>query len=114
MNAELALCNGDDTHQGAAQIIVDNVSFSYSSKGDEAISGISFAVNKGEKIGIIGGTGSGKTTLINLLPGFYHPNKGNVYVDGKNTALWDAEDLKQKYGIVPQKAVLSKVVFAII
>ena len=87
-------------------VVFDNVSFRYSDGGDDALSGISFSVKKGQTIGIIGGTGSGKSTLVNLIPGFYKPSGGGVFVDGKNTCLWDNTSLLSKFGVVSQKAAL--------
>lgn len=86
----------------------DNVTFGYTKTGDVAIDTLNFSVKKGETIGIIGGTGSGKTTLINLIPGFYFPTQGNVFINGKNTALYDKEELNELIGVVPQKAQLFK------
>ena len=86
----------------------DKVSFSYSSSGDHAISNISFDVKKGQTVGIIGGTGSGKSTLINLIPGFYEATEGNVYIKGKNASLYSKDELCDIIAIVPQKAQLFK------
>ena len=90
-------------------VVFDNVSFNYtgSSDGEEnVINAISFSVKEGQTVGIIGGTGSGKTTLINLLSGFYHVNSGNVFIFGKNASLLDENDREGLFGIVPQKATL--------
>lgn len=87
-------------------VCFDNVSFQYNESGDEAINHISFSVSPGETVGIIGGTGSGKSTLINLIPGFYAPTSGSVLIDGKNTVLYDKEELSSLISVVPQKAVL--------
>ena len=87
-------------------VVFDNVSFKYSEGGDDALSGISFSVKKGQTIGIIGGTGSGKSTLVNLIPGFYKPTAGGVFINGKNTCIWDSESLYSKFGVVSQKAAL--------
>lgn len=87
-------------------ITFQNVSFRYHPEGDDAISHISFSAKAGQTIGIVGGTGSGKTTLMNLIPGFYLPTQGNVFVHGKNTALYDSQELCSMFGVVPQKAVL--------
>lgn len=90
------------------EIIFDNVSFSYDleGEGEDALKNISFSVRKGSTVGIIGGTGSGKTTLANLIPGFYHATKGNVFVGGKNASLLTPEELEKSFAIVPQKATL--------
>ena len=95
------------TDDGSA-ICFKNVSFRYNEGGDEAITNISFSANKGETIGIIGGTGSGKSTLVNLIPAFYAPSAGDVFVYGKNANLYDKNELNSLFGIVPQKAVLFK------
>ena len=90
-------------------VVFDNVSFNYtgSSDGEEnVINAVSFSVKEGQTVGIIGGTGSGKTTLINLLSGFYHVNSGNVFIFGKNASLLDENDREGLFGIVPQKATL--------
>lgn len=85
----------------------ENVSFKYSKNSeDNIIENLSFSAESGQTIGIIGGTGSGKTTLINLLTGFYHTTEGNVFVYGKNASLLSGEDKKSIFGIVPQKAIL--------
>lgn len=85
-----------------------NVSLSYNESSEEALSDISFVVNKGETIGIIGGTGSGKTSLANLIPHFYDPTKGEVIFNGINVNGYDPNVLRSKIGVVPQKAVLFK------
>ena len=88
-------------------VIFDNVSFKYSKKSeDNVIDSISFSVKEGQTVGIIGGTGSGKTTLVNVLAGFYHADKGNVFVYGKNSSILSDEDRRSIFGIVPQKASL--------
>ena len=88
-------------------IIFENVSFKYSKKSeDNTVEGLSFSAKHGETVGIIGGTGSGKTTLINLLTGFYHATEGDIFVYGKNASLLSSDDRKSTFGIVPQKAVL--------
>ncbi len=85
-----------------------NVSFKYHEGGDDAVSNISFSVSAGETVGIIGGTGSGKSTLVNLIPAFYAPSSGDVFINGKNASLYDKKELNKLFGIVPQKAVLFK------
>lgn len=92
-----------ETSQNGYAIEFDNVSFGYTNDGDEAINNISFGINAGETVGIIGGTGSGKSTLVNLIPGFYFPTSGNVFINGKNTAKWNSDDLRDEFGVVPQK-----------
>lgn len=82
-----------------------NVSFSYHSSKKE-LENISFNINKGETIGIIGGTGSGKTTLINLIPRFYDVTDGSILINNKNVKDYSFKNLRSKMGIVPQKSVL--------
>ncbi len=83
-----------------------DVSFRYEGGGDEALSSISFAVKRGETLGVIGGTGSGKSTLVNLIPRFYDVTSGAVEVDGVDVRNYPAGKLVEKIGMVPQKAVL--------
>lgn len=83
-----------------------NVSFSYPASGDEELSDISFKVSKGETLAIIGSTGSGKSTLIGLIPRFYDATKGEVLVDGVNVKDYTFEALYNKLGYITQKAVL--------
>lgn len=86
-------------------VIFDEVSMSYSG-AEEAISNISFIVKRGETVGVIGGTGSGKSTLVNLIPRFYDVTKGQILVNGENVKNYKLETLRKKIGVVPQKAVL--------
>ncbi len=86
----------------------DNVSMRYQSDGEDSIENVSFSVKKGESLGIIGGTGSGKTTLINLIPRFYDATKGCVKYKGVDVKEYTTESLRNVIGIVPQKAVLFK------
>ena len=83
-----------------------NVYMRYSDAGDYSLSDISFSAKKGETVGIIGGTGSGKSTLVNMIPGFYHACKGVVKINGINVDDINSEDLRNKVGIVMQKNVL--------
>ena len=83
-----------------------NGRFNYSSDGDDELSGISFTVKKGQTVGIIGGTGSGKSTLISLIPRFYDTSDGAVLVDGNDVRDYPFEQLRKKFGIVPQQSVL--------
>ena len=89
-------------------VVFKNVSFIYKNAGGEALSDISFSVKKGETVGIIGGTGSGKTTLINMIPRFYDITSGEIIVDGINVKDYPTNALRKKIGIVMQKAVLFK------
>ncbi len=83
-----------------------NVSFRYGNGGENALSHISFAAKPGDTIGIIGGTGSGKTTLVHLLCRFYEADEGDIYLEGKSVKSYSSDDLLGRIGIVPQKAVL--------
>lgn len=85
-----------------------NVSFSYADNGASCIEDISFKVNKGETFAIIGATGTGKTTLINLISRFYDATNGEVLIDGKNIKEYSKDDLEHKISIAPQRAVLFK------
>lgn len=82
----------------------DNVTFSYG--GDPALSGVSFKLKRGELLGIIGGTGSGKTTLINLIPRFYDVGNGEIFYCGKNIKDYRVKELRSRIGLAPQKARL--------
>lgn len=90
-------------------VVFQDVSVKYSEGADEALSDISFSVRKGETVGVIGGTGSGKTTLINLLAHFYDVTAGKILVNGKDVRDESVQTyLREQIGIVPQKAVLFK------
>lgn len=86
----------------------EHVCVNYGNAGMDALSDISFSVERGQTIGVIGGTGSGKTTLVNLLPHFYDVRSGEVTIEGKNVNSYGDEALRDKCGIVPQRAVLFK------
>lgn len=83
-----------------------DVSFSYENAGAPSVSGVSFTARPGSVIGVIGGTGSGKTTLVNLIAGFYRATAGSVRFDGIDIAEFDPAALRSRVSIVPQKAVL--------
>lgn len=83
-----------------------HVGLAYQDAGAESLSDIDFSVKKGETIGVIGGTGSGKTSLVHLIPRFYDVTRGEVLIQGKNVKEYSLEELRQKVGIVMQKAVL--------
>lgn len=89
-------------------IVFDNVTLKYNENAAPAIKNASFTVEKGETVGVIGGTGSGKTSLVSLLPHFYDVSEGGVYLGGKNVAAYAPEELREKIAVVPQKAVLFK------
>lgn len=90
------------------QVEFRNVTARYSQTGNPALTDISFLAQPGQTIGIIGGTGSGKTTLINLIPRLYDVCEGSVRVDGVDVGEYEMDSLRHQIGIVPQKAVLFK------
>ena len=92
--------------RGKPCVRLEDVSARYQGAGADSLSHISFAAGHGETVGIIGGTGSGKTTLVNLIPRFYDVSAGRVLVDGVDVREQSAEALRQKIAVVPQKAVL--------
>ncbi len=98
--------NAVESSKNAAKVEFDHVGMAYQGAGAEALSDISFTVKKGETIGIIGGTGSGKTSLVHLIPRFYDVSRGRVLVDGKDVKDYSLKELRRKVGIVMQKSVL--------
>lgn len=95
-----------DSMESNYKVEFKQVGMTYKGAGEEALSNISFAVKKGETIGIIGGTGSGKTSLVHLIPRFYDASRGSVLVDGRDVKEYSLKELRQKIGIVMQKSVL--------
>ncbi len=90
-------------------IVFDKVSTRYHEEGENALSNLSFVAQKGETVGVIGGTGSGKTTLVNLIPHFYDVQEGRVFVNGQDVRNAGAQSyLRNRIGVVPQKAKLFK------
>lgn len=104
---DTSVINNRNTQNNAA-IVFDHVCLTYSGGGDESLTDIDFTVQKGETIGIIGGTGSGKTSVVNLIPRFYDATKGRVMINGVDVKDYKITELREKIGIVPQKAVLFK------
>ena len=100
--------SGEKDSAGGKNICVEfrNACLRYPGASDEALSNISFQAAAGETIGVIGGTGSGKTSLVNLIPRFYDCCSGSVLVDGRDVRSYEPEELRKKTGVVPQKAVL--------
>lgn len=92
--------------EGSLEIAFDAVSFAYPDAGAYSLSDISFTVARGQTLGIIGGTGCGKSTLVNLIPRFYEVSQGSLKVDGVDVRDYPMEQLRGKVGIVPQRAVL--------
>lgn len=95
-----------DAKEGAAEVEFDHVCMTYEGAADETLTDISFTVQKGQTIGIIGGTGSGKSSLVNLIPRFYDATKGTIRIQGNDINDYDAVQLRDKIGVVMQKAVL--------
>lgn len=91
---------------GAPAVEFRHVSLTYAGAGSEALTDISFSIRKGDTLGIIGGTGSGKTSVVSLIPRFYDATAGTVLVDGRDVKEYGKEELRKKIGVVPQKAVL--------
>lgn len=91
---------------GAPEVEFDHVCMTYEGAADETLTDISFTVQKGQTIGIIGGTGSGKSSLVNLIPRFYDATKGTIRIQGNDINDYDAVQLRDKIGVVMQKAVL--------
>lgn len=90
-------------------IVFDHVSARYNEGAEDALSDISFTLKKGETLGVIGGTGSGKSTLVNLIPHFYDVREGRVFVNGRNVKNASVQSyLRERIGVVPQKAQLFK------
>lgn len=105
---EPTVIGGEETEGNKSDMAVtfEKVSFAYPGSKANAASELQFAVKKGEMIGIIGGTGSGKSTVVNLIPRFYDATEGTVKVDGTDVRDYKIEVLRRKIGVVPQKAVL--------
>ena len=102
---------GSSTQQEKAKadrVAFEDVSFTYAGSKEPALSHISFTAKPGETIGIIGGTGCGKSTLVNLIPRFYDASEGSVVIDGNNAKEYPFSQLRKKVGMVPQQAVLFK------
>ena len=98
--------NAKDSGQSRPYIQYRHVNFSYKGAGADALTDIDFMVEKGQTVGIIGGTGSGKTSLVHLLPRFYDVSEGEVLIDGEDVRKYPLERLRAKIGIVMQKSVL--------
>ncbi len=101
---------GNADYNGNGENIVEfrDVSFAYAGAGDNSLDNITFSAKKGETVGIIGSTGSGKTTLVNLIPAFYRATSGQVLVGGADVNELSLEELRSKIAVVPQKSVLFK------
>lgn len=109
MLSEQRISQTEKSHSGETGTVeFDHVSLRYHKGGEEALTDIHFKAKKGDTIGVIGGTGSGKSSLVNLIPRFYDAEKGSVKVDGKDVREYDLTQLRDKIGVVMQKAVLFK------
>ena len=86
----------------------NHVSLTYQGAGAPTLQDMNFTVNRGDTVGIIGGTGSGKTSLVNLIPGFYPATEGEILLEGRDIKTMGDEELRGRIGVVPQKAVLFK------
>lgn len=108
LDTESSMVNGTLGYEtkGDEVLRFDNVSLRYHESGEESLSGISFSVKRGETVGIIGGTGSGKSSLVNLIPRFYDVTGGRILLYGEDIRDYDTEALREHIGVVPQKAVL--------
>jgi len=98
----------DKVDTAAPYLAFQKVSLTYEGAGAESLQDIDFTVNKGDTIGIIGGTGSGKSSLVNLIPKFYPVTEGRILLEGKDIRDISDEELRKRIGVVPQKAVLFK------
>ena len=109
INSSISDGNVKTPNENNAEIIAfNNVCLNYNNGEDDSLSNINFSVKSGETIGVIGGTGSGKTSLVNLIPRFYDVTNGEVLLYGKNVKDYNLEKLRDLVGVVPQKAVLFK------
>lgn len=98
--------NGFDGYKYSVEF--RKASLIYPNASENSLTDIDFAVERGSTVGIIGGTGSGKTSVVNMIPRFYEASEGGVFVDGLNVKDYEVEKLREKIGVVPQKAVLFK------
>ena len=108
LEIEPSIKNGTEKDGAGSENAVEfsHVYFSYNDSGEYALEDIDLTAKKGETIGVIGGTGSGKSTLASLIPRFYDISKGELKINGTDAADYDTTALRQKIGVVPQKAVL--------
>lgn len=107
LNVDNTLEHSDDTnYYDNHAVCFDNVSLTYKGAGEESLTNISFFADKGQTVGIIGSTGSGKSSLVSLIPHYYDATKGRVTVNGRDVKSVDKEELRSNIGFVMQKAVL--------
>ena len=98
----------DKVDKNAPFLDFKHVSLTYQGAGAPTLQDMNFTVNRGDTVGIIGGTGSGKTSLVNLIPGFYPATEGEILLEGRDIRTMSDEELRGRIGVVPQKAVLFK------
>lgn len=98
----------DKVDKSAPFLDFKHVSLTYQGAGAPTLQDMNFTVNRGDTVGIIGGTGSGKTSLVNLIPGFYPATEGEILLEGRDIKTVSDEELRGRIGVVPQKAVLFK------
>ena len=98
----------DKVDKSAPFLDFKHVSLTYQGAGAPTLQNMNFTVNRGDTVGIIGGTGSGKTSLVNLIPGFYPATEGEILLEGRDIRTMSDEELRGRIGVVPQKAVLFK------
>ena len=98
----------DKVDKSAPFLDFKHVSLTYQGAGAPTLQDMNFTVNRGDTVGIIGGTGSGKTSLVNLIPGFYPATEGEILLEGRDIRTMRDEELRGRIGVVPQKAVLFK------
>ncbi len=101
-----SMISGNLEVERVGEIVFDSVSLTYGTSSEPSLENISFSAMPGETIGIIGGTGSGKSSLVNLIPRFYDASEGKITIGGRDIGELDVISLREKIGIVPQKAVL--------
>ena len=98
----------DKVDKSAPFLDFKHVSLTYQGAGAPTLQDMNFTINRGDTVGIIGGTGSGKTSLVNLIPGFYPATEGEILLEGRDIRTMSDEELRGRIGVVPQKAVLFK------
>lgn len=99
---------GEKLDKSDVMVEFKNVNLRYQNSQEDALSDLNFQIKRNQTIGIIGGTGSGKTSLVNLIPRFYDATGGQILIDGKDIKEYDVASLRERIGVVPQKAVLFK------
>ena len=97
-----------ENFQDSVSVVFEHVSLTYKNAGEESLTDINFKVKRGQTVGIIGGTGSGKSSIVNLVPRFYDATKGTVLINGIDVKEYSLDELRDKIGVVMQKAILFK------